>query len=219
MGKVLVACEESQEVTKAFRALGHEAYSCDLQDCSGGHPEWHFKEDVFNVIRVGQWDLMIAHPPCTYLTLTGNRWFNIVQYGEKAIERYIDRFEASILFLKLFNCDIPKICIENPIGSINSIIKPTQIIQPWQFGEEAQKTTCLWLKGLSPLVHTKEVNLFEDKITHVGKGEMITFKSGNVMPKWYADAWHLPKEKRSKLRSKTFPGIAQAMADQWGCLI
>jgi len=213
--RVLIACEESQEVCKAFRAKGHEAFSCDLQECSGGHPEWHYQQDVFEVIGMG-WDMMIAHPPCTYLTLTGNRWFSIEAYGDKAIQRHIDRFEASAFFLKLYNSGIEKICIENPIGSINSTLKPTQIIQPYYFGDEAQKTTCLWLRGLHPLVHSKELTLFDEAVTHVGKGEMVHFESGTVMPKWYADAWHLPKDKRTKLRSKTFPGIAAAMADQWG---
>ncbi|MBP8085982.1 MAG: hypothetical protein KAY48_01765 [Saprospiraceae bacterium] len=213
--KVLVACEESQAVTIAFRAKGHEAFSCDLQPCSGGHPEWHYEGSVFDIINDG-WDLMIGHPPCTYLTLTGNRWFSIEAYGDKAIDRYIDRYEASSFFLKLYRAPIEKICLENPIGSLNTVLKPTQIIQPYYFGDEAQKTTCLWLKGLPPLIHQKEATLFDDKVTHVGKGEMVEFASGTVMPKWYADAWHLPKDERSKLRSKTFPGIAAAMADQWG---
>lgn len=213
--RVLVACEESQAVTIAFRELGHEAYSCDLQECSGGHPEWHYCQDVFEVIGFG-WDLMIAHPPCTYLTLTGNRWFSIDAYGDKAIDRYISRFEASAFFLKLYNAPIKSICIENPIGYMNSIIKPTQIIQPYYFGDEAQKTTALWLRGLNPLIHSKDITLFDDKVSHVGKGEMVQFESGNVMPKWYADAWHLPSDERSRLRSKTFPGIAKAMASQWG---
>lgn len=213
--RVLIACEESQAVTIAFRAKGHEAFSCDLQPCSGGHSEWHYEGSVFDIMDDG-WDLMIAHPPCTYLTLTGNRWFNLDVYGGKAIDRYIDRFEASIFFLKLWQASIGKICIENPIGSLNAILKPTQIIQPYYFGDEAQKTTCLWLKGLPPLLHAKEVTLFDDKVTHVSKGEMVEFESGATMPKWYADAWHLPKEERSRLRSKTFPGIANAMASQWG---
>lgn len=207
--RVLVACEESQTVCKAFRALGHEAYSCDIQECSGGHPEWHFQEDIFKVLeREPKFDLMVAHPPCTYLTVTGNRWFNVERYGDKAIQRYKDKEDAISFFMRLVNVDIEYIAIENPIGTMNTVYrKPNQIIQPWQFGHEAQKTTCLWLKGLPLLKHTNIV----------GKGEMVKFDSGKSMPKWYADALYncKTKEERSRVRSATFQGIADAMASQW----
>lgn len=218
--KVLVACEESQRVCIAFRERGHEAYSCDLEDCSGGHPEWHIKGDALLAIRGGQvvtmdgathdvgcWDLIIAHPPCTYLTVTGNRWFNVDRYGEKAIQRANDREKAAEFFMAFANAHCDRICIENLVGIMSAKWrKPDQIIQPWMFGDAAEKKTCLWLKGLQPLIRTDVVSPPERK----------KFKSGKTMPAWYADAFRLPKEDRARLRSKTFPGIAKAMAEQWG---
>lgn len=224
--KVLVACEESQRVCTAFREKGHEAYSCDIMECSGGHPEWHIKGDVLPIINgyktptdifitqdgfahyvPKRWDLIIAHPPCTYLTVTGNRWFNVERYGEKAIKRLQDREEAIKFFLSIANADCDKIVIENPVGIISTVWrKPDQIIQPYMFGDSAEKKTCLWLKGVKPLNATNEVE----------PPERVKFDSGRTMPKWYADAWHLPREERSRLRSQTFPGIAKAMAEQWG---
>jgi site-specific DNA-cytosine methylase len=222
--KVLVACEESQAVTIELRKLGHEAYSNDLIECSGGHPEWHIQGDTLNLIdehakykrmdlQSGgclfnvKWDMIIAFPPCTYLTVTGNRWFNIEKYGEKAIQRHKDR-EWAVNFFKLIsqaNCQ--KIAIENPVGVMSTILrKPEQIINPFQFGDAFEKKTCLWLKGLPKLKYT---NLVEPP-------ERTRFESGKTMPAWYAEAWRLPKEERAKLRSKTFPGIAKAMAEQWG---
>ena len=204
--KVLVACEESQAVTIEFRKLGHEAYSCDLYECSGGHPEWHLQQDVTELLKE-KWDMIIAFPPCTYLTVTGNRWYNIERYGAKAIQRQKDREEAIKFFMLFANAKCEKIAIENPVGIMSSEwSKPSQIIQPWMFGDEAEKTTCLWLKGLPLLKSTNEVK----------PPERVKFKSGKTMPGWYADAWKLPKEERAKLRSKTFPGIAKAMAEQWG---
>lgn len=207
--RVIVACEESQTVCKAFRELGHEAYSCDILPCSGKHPEWHFQEDIFNVLeREPKFDLMIAHPPCTYLTVTGNRWFNEEKYGDKAIKRKENREEAIDFFIKLSKVDIPYIVIENLVGVMSTEWrKPNQIVQPWMFGDEAQKTTCLWLKNL-PLL--KPTNI-------VGKGEIIKFASGKSMPKWYAEAFYKckTKEERSTLRSKTFQGIADAIAEQY----
>lgn len=203
--KVLVACEESQEVCKAFRARGHEAYSCDIQECSGGHPEWHIHDDVLKHLE--GWDLIIAHPPCTYLTVTGNRWFNIERYGDKAVQRIKDREEAARFFMVFANADCDHIAIENPVGYMSTYWrKPDQIIQPYMFGDAEEKKTCLWLKGLPKLVETNIV----------APPDRVRFDSGKSMPKWYADAWHLSKEERSKLRSKTFPGIAQAMSEQWG---
>ena len=208
--KILVACEESQAVTIAFRNRGHEAYSCDIQDCSGGHPEWHIKGDVSEQLKK-EWDMIIAFPPCTYLTVTGNKWMK-PEFKDRFPTRQKDR-EDAINFFKMFTKNkCLKIVIENPIGIMSTEYrKPDQIIQPYYFGDEAQKTTCLWLKGVPPLQHYPEDTLFHKK-THVSKGEFFTFKSGNKGAKWY---YEIPKEKRAKERSKTFPGIAAAMAAQW----
>lgn len=204
--KVLVACEESQAVCKEFRKLGHEAYSCDIVPCSGGHPEWHLQQDVLPLLKE-KWDMIIAFPPCTYLTVTGNRWFNIDRYGEKAIQRHKDRKDAIDFFMAFASADCEKIAIENPVGIMSSEWrKPNQIINPWQFGDAFEKKTCLWLKGIPELKPTNIVEIPPRK----------KFDSGKSMPSWYAEAWHLPKEERAKLRSKTFPGIAKAMAEQWG---
>lgn len=219
--KVLVACEESQAVCIEGRKLGHEVYSCDILECSGGHPEWHIMCDVLPLLNgncdfntmdgenhslSGRWDMIIAFPPCTYLTVTGNRWFNIDRYGEKAIQRHKDRKDGVDFFMAFANADCEKIAIENPVGIMSSEWrKPNQIINPWQFGDAFEKKTCLWLKGLPELTHTNIVKIPPRK----------KFDSGKSMPSWYAEAWHLPKEERAKLRSKTFPGIAKAMAEQW----
>lgn len=188
--RVLVACEESQEVCKAFRARGHEAYSCDIQDCSGGHPEWHIKDDVYNV-TFQQWDLIIAHPPCTRLANSGVRWLN---------ERNLwGELDDAIYLFKLFQSigsTGVKVCIENPIPhkyATEKIGKYTQLIQPWMFGHGEQKATCLWLYNLPKLHQTNIVSGREQKV------------------------WKMtPGPERTKLRSKTFPGIAKAMAEQWG---
>lgn len=204
--KVLVACEESQEVCKAFRELGHEAYSCDIQDCSGGHPEWHLKQDVIPLLGQ-EWDLIIAHPPCTFLTVTGNRWFNVERYGDKAIKRLKDREEAVAFFMEFVNAKCEKIAIENPIGYMSTAYKkPTQIIHPYMFGDPARKATCLWLKGLPKLTPT---DIVEPVIIQYQNGK------GTDNP-WHMDTMNLPPKERAKARSKTFPGIAKAMAEQWG---
>lgn len=215
--KVLIACEESQVVTIAFRKIGHETYSCDLQECSGGHPEWHIKGDAIKEAYSGKYDLMVAHPSCTYLTVTANKW---IKDQPKRIsgalvgkERRAARDEAIIFFLKLCDAPIWKIAIENPISIMSTAYrKPDQIIQPYYFGDEARKPTCLWLKNLPLLQHAKESDWFAEK-THVSKGEIIIYKSGKTRTKWYDD---MPKDQRAKVRSKTFPGIADAMAIQWG---
>lgn len=205
MLNVLVACEESQAVCKEFRRLGHNAFSCDIMPCSGGHPEWHLQNDVLPYLAK-PWDLIIAFPPCTYLTVTGNRWFNEEKYGEKATWRKREREKAKEFFMMFANNDCKYIAIENPVGVMStSYRKPDQIIQPYMFGDAFEKKTCLWLKNLPLLVPTNEVK----------PPERIKFDSGKTMPSWYADAWNLPKEERAKLRSKTFPGIARAMAIQW----
>jgi len=205
--KVLIACEESQEVCKAFRKLGHEAFSCDTLDCSGGHPEWHIKDDVLNHLDDG-WDLMIAHPPCTFLSNAGIRWFNEKNYGNKAKERKRLRIKAFDFVRKLGNANIPRIAIENPVGWLNSHWrKPEQIIQPFQFGDEESKRTCLWIKGLPNLKHTKKVSPKVYGYFKRGK------KKGQPI---YGTQYCKFSEDRGKIRSKTFPGIAKAMAEQWG---
>ena len=223
--KVLVACEESQEVCKAFRALGHEAYSCDIQECSGGHPEWHIQGDVLPLINgncefwtvdkdgrgvgwhqiVGKWDLIIAHPPCTYLTLAGNKWFK-PEFENRFPERKRQRQEAIDFFMQFVNADCQHVAIENPIGVMSSQYrKPDQYIEPYYFGDAEKKKTGLWLKGLP---HLKPTNIVEPVIIHC--------KSGANEPRWHMETMKLPKEERSKARSKTFPGTAKAMAEQWG---
>jgi hypothetical protein len=219
---VLIACEESQRVCKAFREKGHSAFSCDIQECSGGYLEWHIKGDVLPLLNGkctfktcdgterhidGRWDLIIAHPPCTYLTVTGNRWFNVERYGEKAIKRAKDRQEAVQFFMAFVNAECEKIVIENPIGYISTAYrKPDQIIQPYMFGDAERKATCLWIKGL-PLLHA--TNIVEPKI--------IKYKNGKGTDNtWHINTMKLPPQERAKARSKTFPGIAKAMAEQWG---
>ena len=231
--KVLVACEESQRVCSAFRARGHEAYSCDIIDPSGGHLEWHIKGDVLPILNpyntdpdgdthttgilfktmdgamhfVSKWDLIIAHPPCTYLTVTGNRWFNVEKYGDKAIERLKLREEAVDFFMAFANADCDHIAIENPIGIMSTRWrKPDQIVQPYWFGDPFEKRTCLWLKGLPKLKKTNEVQ----------PEERAQYKSGKTLPAWFAAASSLPPAERSRIRSQTFPGFAEAMAEQWG---
>mgnify|MGYP003675273513 FL=1 len=219
--KILIACEESQTITKKFRELGHEAFSCDLLPCSGGHPEWHFQEDIFKVIDKG-WDIMIAHPPCTYLAVSGARWmyhpddnklpFNHRRPHPKHPNRRKQQADALDFVQRLMDAPIAKIAIENPISVISSKIrKPDQIVHPWMFGDKASKSTCLWLKNLPELVPTDIVD----------KGEFVEFisKKGvkKKQPKWYFDALKNAKSsaERSTLRSKTFKGLAQAMANQW----
>lgn len=202
--KILVACEESQAVTKELRLLGHEAFSCDLLPCSGGHPEWHLQKSVFDVINDG-WDMMIAFPPCTDLAVSGARHFER-KIADGSQQKSIQ------FFMDLINAPIPKIAVENPIGIMSGKYrKPDQIIQPWQFGDKAQKSTCLWLKNLPKLEPTDIVE----------KGEFFEFtsKKGEKkrMPMWYYQALKDAKtpEQRRTLRSKTFKGIAIAMATQW----
>jgi len=208
--KVLIACEESQRVCLEFRKLGHEAYSCDPFEFSGQHPEWHIFDDVLNHLNDG-WDMMIAFPPCTYLSNAGIRWFNEERYGERAKIRKLKRLEAFNFVLKLANAPIPKICIENPVGWLNSHWrKPDQIIQPYQFGEPDSKRTCLWLKNLPKLKPTEIVKprIYGYYKKGKKKGEPIYFHDSKFL--------NTNKENLSVERSKTFPGIAKAMAEQWG---
>jgi hypothetical protein len=212
--RVLVGCEESQAVTIELRKLGIEAFSCDIQECSGGHPEWHYQTDIFEVIKLA-WDAMICFPPCTHLAVSGAAWFEQKRKDGRQ-QQGID------FFMEMVNAPIKHIAIENPIGIMSKIYrKPDQVIQPYYFGDEFQKTTCLWLKNLPPLYHNATPNLFDDVVTHTNKGEFFEWvdkKTGKKkkQPKWYADAFMYNKELIGKMRSKTFPGIAKAMATQWG---
>jgi len=204
--RVLIACEESQVVTIAFRERGHEAYSCDILDCSGGHPEWHIKDDAIKVAYSGNWDLMIGHPPCTYLSYAGTSSWN--KPGRIKL-----RFEALEFFRLLWEAPIDRICLENPKGCASPVIaKYSQEIQPYYFGNRDYKTTWLWLRGLPLLKHFKESDLFEE-ITHTLKPEPYAYNSsGKAL---YRTDYYGPSDDRARLRSKTFPGIAQAMAEQW----
>lgn len=217
MSKVLIACEESQAVCIEFRKLGIEAYSCDILDCSGGHPEWHIKNDVIEVINGGGYEMMIAFPPCTHLTVSGARHFE-----EK---RKDGRQKQGIdFFMSMINAPIKYIAVENPIGIMSNVYrKPDQIIQPYYFGDSYQKTTCLWLKNLPKLYHNSMPNLFDKEVSHVSKSndykEWVCKKTGKIKRQqmWYYNALinAKTKEERSTIRSKTFPGIAKAMAKQW----
>jgi len=239
---ILIACEESQAVCRAFRLLGHNAFSCDLFNCSGTmfgtdksdpHPEWHFNHDVTTVLDKsdltlqngeqalieGDWDIMIGHPPCTFLAVSGAKWLYDPKDKGKPIEerrphpnfpnRKKDQEDGAKFFLFLANAKVKRIAIENPIGIMSTRWrKPDQTIQPYMFGDPYSKYTCLWLKNLRPLHPSKPT---EDH------GERIYFGSGKSQPKWYSDGLTKTKskEERQKWRSKTFPGIARAIAEQW----
>lgn len=202
--KVLVACEESQAVCKAFRELGHEAYSCDIIDCSGGHPEWHIKGDALELLKL-KWDLIIAHPPCTYLTNAGARWLHAG--GTLNQKRYALGIEAREFFMAFYNADCPKIAVENPVpASVFNLPEYSQVIQPYEFGHPYSKKTCLWLKGLEPL---KPTQVIEDHVPFISSGTY----SKTHDPRYKGAS---RKGGSAKSRSKTFPGIAKAMAEQWG---
>lgn len=198
--KVLVACEFSGVVREAFRKLGHDAWSCDIIDSEDNSP-YHIKDNVLNHLDDG-WDLMIAHPPCTFLTVTGNKWFK-PEYQSRFPDRQKNRVDAIEFFLSLSKSNIPKICIENPVGIMSSTWrKPDQIIQPFQFGHKEPKRTCLWLKNIPKLLPTKIV-----------EPEYVIY-GGKRHPKWYYESSNTPE--RKKMRERTFQGIAEAMALQWG---
>ena len=202
--KILVACEFSGTVRDAFIKNGHDAMSCDLEPTEVPGP--HYQGNVMDVINQ-DWDLMIAFPPCTYLTLTGNKWFK-PEFSNRFPTRNQDRKNAIKFFMDLVNLPIPKIAIENPIGVMSSFYRtPDQIIQPWEYGHKTTKATCLWLKGLPMLRPTNIVD----------KGEVVISKSGNRMSRWYYETSKLPIKGRirAKARSVTFQGIADAMANQW----
>lgn len=199
--RVIVGCEYSQIVTMAFREKGHEAYSCDIIPCEGGHPEWHFKDDIFEVLKREKFDMGIFHPPCTYLSIAG------YHYSLKDTKRMKKTIEALEFFKALYSANINKICCENPVSMVSTFFKkPSQIIQPWMFGDSEIKTTCLWLKGLPPLLPTTSIN--------VKPNGFILRKSGDKKGDKYNYYWR--QGKSAKIRSKTFPGIAAAMANQWG---
>ena len=218
--RVLIACEESQRVCVEFRKLGHIAFSCDIIPCSGGHPEWHIMQDVIPLLNGnckfrtqsgqgyrlhGEWDLIIAHPPCTYLTNAGARW---LYAGHKLNEeRYLKGHEAKQFFMEFFNADCPRVAIENPVpSSVFNMPKCTQVIQPYEFGHPYSKKTCLWLKGLPPL---KPTEIIENHVPFVSSGSYTKTHD----PKYKGAS---RKGGASKSRSKTFQGIAKAMAEQWG---
>ena len=209
--KVLIACEESQTITAKYRENGIEAYSCDLKPAKI-NSDWHFQKDVFEVINLG-WDLMIAHPPCTYLSFVGNVWLNIDKYGEKAIQRHKLRDEAMKFFMDLYNCNIPRIAIENPRGYPMQVFrKPDQIIHPYYFGDEHKKTTCLWLKNLPKLEYSLTDNLFFKKTATKEPEPIYIQKNGKKC--YFTDAMS-PSKDRAEKRSKTFDGIASAIVNQW----
>lgn len=239
---ILIACEESQACCRAFRALGHNAYSCDLFECSGTffgeekvepHPEWHFNHDITTVLNrtdltlqngeqaiiEGDWDLMVAHPPCTYLAVSGAKWYYHPDDKELPVNqrrphprfpnRAQDREDARNFFMFLANANVKRIAIENPVGIMSTQWrKADQSIQPYMFGDPYSKNTCLWLKNLRPLHPSNETD---------DKGEFVFFNSGKKQAKWYSDGLTKTKnaQERQKWRSKTFPNIARAIAEQW----
>ena len=217
--RVLVACEESQAVTRELRRLGHEAYSCDIIPCSGGHPEWHIRWDALALIngdcsfmtcdgelhRIdGKWDMLVAHPPCTFLSNAGARWL----YAGKKLnqERYALGLEAKAFFMAFLNADCPRIAVENPIpSSVYELPEYTQVVQPYEYGHPWSKKTCFWLKGLEPL---KPTDIVEDHKPFCSSGSY----SNTHDPKFKGAS---RKGGSAKSRSKTFSGIAKAMAEQW----
>lgn len=195
--RVLCACEESQAVTSELRRLGHEAYSCDLLPCSGGHPEWHVQADALEVAKLA-WDMVLAFPPCTHLSSSGARWF-----AEKCRD---GRQQMGIGFFLAFTAldHVPRVAIENPVGIMSKLYrKPDQIIQPWQFGHPETKATCLWLKGLPPLRPTRDVRVEMDAMEDRDRHRVHHMQPG---------------PERARMRSRTYPGVARAMAEQWGAL-
>ena len=210
--KILVACEESQAVTIELRKLGHEAYSCDIEPCSGGHPEWHLQQDVIPLLKE-KWDMIIAFPPCTYLTSAGTRHYSLrMNPPEKVAARILERNKAVEFFMMFANAECPRIAIENPVGYMNTHWrKPNQIIHPYYFGDSAEKRTCLWLKGLPELSPTEL--LPKPEPMYICQGEKCKGKAIG----WCEGMRNIKggQKERAKARSKTFPGIARAMAEQW----
>lgn len=226
---VLIACEESQEVCKAFRALGHEAYSCDIQPCSGGHPEWHIRGDALRVLKPGggveivtedsmthyipKWDLLIAHPPCIYLSNVATRSFSLkCTDAEKVVWRWNERLKAAVFFMLMILAPVDRVAVENPVGIMNSAYrKADQIIHPYMFSDGegdtenfVTKRTCLWLRNLPVLQPTY----------HGAKPDNAALYG--VLPSGKSKTWTDSFSRSAKVRSKTFPGVARAMAEQWG---
>ena len=214
---ILVGCEESQAITIELRRLGHFAFSCDIKPCSGGYPEWHIIRDVLDLVNgyvsfytsdgechsVSKWDLIIAHPPCTYLSFAGNKYFNIDKYGEKALSRIVSRSEAVDFALKIYNADCDHICIENPKGYLSTFFRPPdQVINPFEFGDSCRKRTCLWLKNLPCLM--------PDYV--VPPPDPVYIDSHGKNRFWVET---VSSKDRQAARSKTFPGIARAIAYQF----
>jgi hypothetical protein len=200
--RVLIACEESQTICKEFRRLGFEAYSCDIQECSGGHPEWHIQGDVLEQLDK-QWDLIIAHPPCTYLSNAGARW--LYKGGELNQERYKKGLEAKEFFIKLLNSNCKHIVVENPLPSrIYELPEFSQIVQPYEYGHPYSKKTLLWIKGLPNLKPTKIIKDFKP------------YLPSNTGGKKRGQKYSIGVSKNAKQSSKTFLGVAIAMAEQWG---
>lgn len=200
--KVLIACEESQTICKEFRKLGHEAYSCDIQDCSGGHPEWHIKADALEMLKL-EWDLIIAHPPCTYMSKAGARWM-YPKAGQLSEERLTKAMEAKRFFMAFMNANAEHIAVENPVPlKVVGLPKPTQAIQPYEFGEPYSKKTLLWLKGLPPLESTTH--------THTHTPWMPSNTGGLARGRKGSHGI----AKNAKTASRTFQGIAEAIAKQW----
>lgn len=216
---ILVACEESQTICKAFRIHGHRAFSCDIQECSGGHREWHIQDDCLNYIdgdcdfvttdgtrhrQCGEWDLLIAHPPCTYMSKAGARWM-YPRAGQLCEARYRLALDARHFFFKCINAKCNHIAVENPRPlKIVELPQPTQIIQPFQFGEPYSKATCLWLKNLPPLIPTQILSDYRP------------FLPSNISGAKRGQKFSRGVAKNAKEASKTFPGIAEAIAVQWG---
>jgi len=214
----LIGFEESQAVCNEFRAMGHEFYSCDLKPCSGGHPEYHLQMDIYEAINSRKWDFIGLHPTCTKMTLSGNRHY------APSKPRNHERLEAVEWTIALWEYVIArcgKVYMENPMGAMNSdkrLPKP-QIIQPYFFGDSAMKTTCLWLHGLPKLYHSKQVDLFTIAASHVPMGNFYVHASGKRMNEFHYLTSCLPQKDRAEARSKTFPGIAKAIATQWSNIL
>ncbi len=213
--RVLIACEESQAVCIAFRERGHEAYSCDLQACSGGHPEWHIMHDCLEVAYSGHWDLMVAHPPCTFLSRAGMAWKTRKQSVRSDMKEYREaQAEKAIEFMvKLWRAPIDRVCLENPVGVANTKWrKPNQIIHPYYFGDSEMKETCFWLRRLPRLNGLATIDRIKDKPKPLGTR---IGSDGKTKNKYFCTVMDSKKD-AAKLKSKTFPGIAKAMAEQWG---
>jgi hypothetical protein len=205
--KILIACEESQEVCKAFRKLGFEAYSCDIQECSGGYPEWHIKGDALKEAYSGKYDMMIAHPPCTFMSKAGARWMYPTA-GNLSQERFEKSQEAKNFFMKMLNAPIEYIAVENPTPlKVVGLPKHSQAIQPYEYGHPYSKRTLLWLRNLQLLEPTEKVNNY------------TPYLPSNTGGKKRGQSYSRGTSKNAKESSKTFKGVAEAMANQWGAVL